>query len=1393
MEGQVLRESLGGETIELALTQGVCLSFCIEGITGGVDGNNFHLRLLRIGDQHGGIHDQGSMGLDGLQVVVQVVVSGTDGHDLDLQVLACVFGGDIDRLAVAPGGIVVAHIQVGLAGIFLHAVDLSGSLLGVHMNLIIGPQQTVGGQTVGTIGDALGNLRIGVNGVGGQLAVHILVGGGVDVPILGIMPLLTVLSGLGDPDIFRTGDQRGRGIIGGIQNVPLVVDVEDTGAFPVDQCSLAVDQLDGVVLTGHDGVGGELQGSPVSHVVGAAVAQGGLLLLVHAAAAEEDGGLGGGGIQLALVLDLAVMALGAHVAETNALLNGEHNTVHLTGLVAGPVDVVLFLHGLGNVGFQFLQGDLALQGLVACTILDLDQRLVVGPGIALVDVLTGQRIDTVDLVGEVLHVGLVSLIGNSLKGLVQQFIIVVHQAVAPDAVKAIMVLKGSCEGNGMFVQQFILVIRIHIAIHIDVGVGELADDVALVILGQGVVPDVGLSQFLTGGPGVGQVQLGDDVHTGSCAGVVLADVVVDVLKILLVGAVGCAGILLVGDPAALGHGGAGAPVGLQVEGVGGVGDCIVGVSLDVGQLPELLITDEQTVLGDAGDVGGVGILGRILGEGILAVGSGALGGIVIVGVLVDGIAAVQQHQLAEAVDVHDLDTAVTDQILVKGSNAQVHSAGSAGELVVIHVVTVVIILVTGGAVSAFILIRALGSRIQSTHHGGLIVAAEGTAADHDIAGIHTLGSLVQDLLLLGSQAGVGFALFVGFQSLVLLTGSLGDGGINTLPLFQGKGVVADLFNLIGLGHGQGDILDHDDLAVLVQLVHITDLLLVHRVEVEHIGAGIGGEGAIKDIHHAAHGLAVAGIVLGNVLQLGVVEHLDNCVTDIGGRAVANEVAAVDDHGTLVAHAGNGTMNTGGGTGLLVLGKEVIQALANLECLLHHACDLILVKGSGGDTLVQFVDLGILVILGGLLVILLVVGGLVALLVLIGLLVVVSLLLGDGLILLAVLLCSLSFRLVTGGGGGIVLVFGSTALAVLLLVGAVLILGFVIAILGIFLTRRIKIGNGILLQSHCSRDAGGILKDGGAQGNGFADNLFQGSPAEAGLELILLTASLILAAVDDQITIIHQEDIPVGVVPEVPLLMVDHVAVGVDTAGGLFLVVGQLKIGVSDHYVGAVGIDDGQGSALADLEHVGHVIINGAGLIAAVSVALVVHLDGMTVQIENLIGFDLDRRIVAVFADGGLQVFDQDNVLVIGVLGLQVLAEFAAGSLIVALIDLPPLEAVAGHRIDIFVAPVVLVVQTGNGGAAILTDVGHGVVRSGRDLVAILVIHQIALVIRQVIGMLIVHLDIGLFVGDALGRGIYHDCRAFILVLGRMDVDGIDRDQTQHKHQRQHKTEQSCRE
>ena len=592
---------------------------------------------------------------------------------------------------------------------------------------------------------------------------------------------------------------------------------------------------------------------------------------------------------------------------------------------------------------------------------------------------------------------------------------------------------------------------------------------------------------------------------------------------------------------------------------------------------------------------------------------------VVIGAVVGGVVilhpVVQQDHGAVAVPVVDLDAAVPNHVLAVGLDAQVDGAGGAGEL--------------GEVVG--IVVPLVGIRLEAHHHD-LVVVAEGAAADH-----HVLGA-----------DGDGLHLGIGLLLVRMLADILGIGGILRLIVEEELAVAHGL--LIGQGHRLG----HDVAAVDVPLI-LLDLHVVHGADhVEHVGAAVGLKGAAVYVHLAAVVLVghvgVGGVLLGD---------LDDGVAGVGGGAVALEGAAVDHQGAGVVHVGHRALDHVGDAGAFVRAEQSHDAVHQVEGAVHHGHDLVLVDDGVHDLLFRLGDLGVLVILAGLLVVGLVLALLGALALAVGDLAVLGVLgFADGLG-------------AAGVGVGAALLIGRVlgghvraALAVLLHRGGVdVVLAAVITGDDVL---RLEGLQQILVGGLSRTDAGGVLGDADAQPHRAADDVFQLGPGEVLFQLVLLAAGLVDAAVNHQ-RAVHVEQVAGGEEVHVVLMGIHHPGDELDAAGlsdrSEVIVIRALRADVIALVIGTlVGpgarVDDGEGGALVDREHHGLVML-GMGALTVVAVApvgAVRHLQFVAVQIQHLVGGDLNGLPLGAALVVAVKVVVQDDVLVIRVLRGQEIAQ-----------------------------------------------------------------------------------------------------------------------------------------
>ena len=561
----------------------------------------------------------------------------------------------------------------------------------------------------------------------------------------------------------------------------------------------------------------------------------------------------------------------------------------------------------------------------------------------------------------------------------------------------------------------------------------------------------------------------------------------------------------------------------------------------------------------------------------------------------------------------------------------------------------------------------------------------------------------------------------------------------------------------GFSLAQGHIFDNFHIAVFVLLIGVHLHITVGTHQIEHIGAGVGIKFAIVHIHQAAFVLAVVqGLDVGVLIVQTL--HFDDRVADIFGRTVTDEVTAVDHQRTAGTDLGNSTLNTGSCTAVGIVLDEVVNALTQIKSTVYHAHDLVLVQSRGGNGLVELSGLGVQLALGRLLLVGLVVLALIALggLAILGV-VLLGLLGGNGFVLL------LGFVAATGGGRGLLLgILGGLVVLAVLLSGVTGIRAGITALAGLLLVLIVAIQE-VLLRSISGINAGGVFHDAGAENHGLTDDFLQRIHGEAVLILIILTAGLEFAAVDHQLTAAgDMENVTVGVVVQVPFLMVDHHGVGIDAAGGIRGADGaHLTGGTVSHGVClATGVDDSQGGTVGDAEHIGMVVFHRGGLVIGLRcpamgihlVPLVIQLDGVAVQIQHLVGLDNDDLVV-IMAGGTLYILHQHDVLVILVGRLQIVTQIAAGALVVSVEDLAPL-------VGVFVA-VVVVLADSLGGHVVLTFTGHLVKGCCIGVVGMEINVQIPLFI-----------DLILF------------CLCHGTGYGNGEVDDPGRDHAKHHHQRQ---------
>ena len=209
-------------------------------------------------------------------------------------------------------------------------------------------------------------------------------------------------------DVVGSGEQLER-VTFLVHFPPLIVDVKDSCVcFPVNHAGLAVAQLNGMLSAGrnrmHVGrVSRPLERREVGVVILSLLMSFRLIPLCRFIAAEQDRGCGCGRFQcFAEVSHIIVKGRILLFTDADMLLHLQHDTVHLAGAVALPIGVRHF-----NAPFHFVQRQLASEcSLLRCAaVADGQQRIVAGVLAVCVEVFARQRINLIDLVGEVFHIG----------------------------------------------------------------------------------------------------------------------------------------------------------------------------------------------------------------------------------------------------------------------------------------------------------------------------------------------------------------------------------------------------------------------------------------------------------------------------------------------------------------------------------------------------------------------------------------------------------------------------------------------------------------------------------------------------------------------------------------------------------------------------------------------------------------------------------------------------------------------------------------------------------------------------------------------------------------------------------------------------------------------------
>ena len=783
-------------------------------------------------------------GLEGLLLVEGggPLIVQHDGSDLDVvpqHVLR-----DIALVPVGGEDVVVLQAQIL---VLPRLVPLLGGVVpGVHVDHFRRPVVLVGHR--GRARQAVVAVAGGV-GIVGVHGVHVGVGRVVDH-----IPALGVVQGLARqvvvvPDVVGTG-QHADIIAVGVHLPPLVVHVEDLVVAPVvGHAGPAVAQLDIGVVSGSDARSQELQRRELVLLVGAARAH----PVVEGDAAEQDGALGLGRGQL-----LAEEAA-APVAVRHVLLHLQLDAVHLAGPVALPVRALLL-----DLLRHLQQGQLALQGVLPCAVADLDQRIVGAVDAVFVDVLTGQGIHPVHLVGKVLHGGAHGLVGLDVE-------------LDPADVRPVgdPVIVPVVLGPRLLVHTDLLVgVALHGRGVIYRAVGRVRQGIAVGVQRRGIVPHLGILQELAVGIHAGHVVVGvvtgvvEVQHDGPAVGVVR--VVKDEVEVVLRLAGGGADVVLVVGPelrALLAR----AVIRRQLHGVGRVGLGRVWIDRQVVLGAQLAVAAEEAVV-------------------IQALGKGAARGLHRRLLLA---AVVQQHQGAGAVVIHDLDAAVPDQILAEGLHAQVHAAWGAGELAEVVVIVIGIPVLPDGHI----------------HH--VVEAAEGAAADLHVGGVHRDGHEGVPGRLVGGQ----LILIIEVQHLH----ATGLAGLELLVLVDPVAVHV-LHRLAGVLGRLGDVDHVEDVGAVVRLeqaivdVHhaalgLTAVPVLLAVQLHHLDGGVAGVGGAAVAHKGAavgHEAAVAahpdhGALdgLGHPGLLILAAHADDAVHQVEGAVHHVADGALVDH--LVHH------------------------------------------------------------------------------------------------------------------------------------------------------------------------------------------------------------------------------------------------------------------------------------------------------------------------------------------------------------------------------------------------------------------------------------------------------------------------------------------------------------
>ena len=318
------------------------------------------------------------MRTEGLLLVIRHRPAHIERDDLDLNVLALHILRDIAGIGIRRKDFVVCEVEIVCA--VLCQLLLGRSLRGVHMELIVLPLLRILRQAVLAVGRCQRIVRI--DGVDIGIAVR------CDIPDTGaVVVLIAHIRGI---DIVGAGEHAE--LLAVFVNLPpLIVEVEDLDvADVIGHTGLAVDDIDRsrlACLREHI----PLNRREVMLCIGAF----GFLDLILREAAEKNRGFGLGGREL-IAEETVALVVNAHI-----LLDRKDDAVHLARLIALPVEIRAAVH---NLTLDRLQRELALERIIAGSVHHGNQRLINAVGAGFADILARQRIHTVDLVGEELHI-----------------------------------------------------------------------------------------------------------------------------------------------------------------------------------------------------------------------------------------------------------------------------------------------------------------------------------------------------------------------------------------------------------------------------------------------------------------------------------------------------------------------------------------------------------------------------------------------------------------------------------------------------------------------------------------------------------------------------------------------------------------------------------------------------------------------------------------------------------------------------------------------------------------------------------------------------------------------------------------------------------------------------